>query len=63
MNIRGIEARLLELEDKVRILDDIEAIKKLQRSYGYYIEHWMYEEIVDCFSDPKQPHNQHFPIK
>jgi hypothetical protein len=51
MDIKEIEARLKDLENKVRILDDLEAIKKLQRSYGYYIEHWMYKEIIDCFSD------------
>ncbi|UCD10080.1 MAG: nuclear transport factor 2 family protein [Dehalococcoidales bacterium] len=39
------------LEKKVTKLDDIEAIKRLQKAYGYYVEHWMYEEIIDCFSD------------
>ena len=51
MDIQAMEARIKELENKVRILDDLEAIKRLQRSYGYYIEHWMYEDIIDCFSD------------
>lgn len=31
-------------------MQDIHEIEKLQRAYGYYLEHWMYEEIVDCFS-------------
>jgi hypothetical protein len=48
---KDIEARVKELEKKVAILDDLEAIKRLQRSYGYYLEHWMYEEVIDCFSD------------
>ena len=39
------------LEMKLTKLDDIEAIKRLQKAYGYYVEHWMYEEIIDCFSD------------
>jgi hypothetical protein len=51
MDNQTIEDRLSELENKVRVLDDIEAIKKLERYYGYYIEHWMYEDIIDCFSD------------
>ncbi len=46
-----IESRIKELESKVRILEDIEAIKRLQRAFGYYLEHWMYEEILDLFSD------------
>jgi hypothetical protein len=40
-----------KLENQVRILEDIEAIKKLQRAYGYYLEHWMTEEVLDCFAD------------
>jgi hypothetical protein len=39
------------LEKKLARLEDIEAIKRLQKAYGYYVEHWMYEEIIDCFSD------------
>ncbi len=39
------------LENKLALLEDIEAIKRLQKAYGYYVEHWMYEEIIDCFSD------------
>ena len=51
MAAKDVETRINELEKKVEILYDIEAIKKLQRSYGYYLEHWMYEEVIDCFSD------------
>jgi len=51
MQTSEIEARFKKLEAKVRILDDLEAIKRLQRSYGYYLENWMYEEIIDCFAD------------
>jgi hypothetical protein len=43
--------RILQLEKKVAVLEDIEAIQRLQKSYGYYLEHWMYSEIIDCFSD------------
>jgi hypothetical protein len=53
-----------ELETKVKTLtetvarlvvsltrmQDIEDIKKLQRAYGYYLEHWQEEEIVGLFS-------------
>ena len=39
------EAALLEkidrLEKQVQQLQDIDAIKTLQRAYGYYIENWM----------------------
>jgi hypothetical protein len=58
MNIAELEAKLEALEKQVKaqekeltVLKDIEAIKKLQKAYGYYAEHMMYQEIVDCFAD------------
>jgi hypothetical protein len=58
MNVEALTARIEALEKQVKtqkkqlaVLRDIEAIKKLQKAYGYYVEHMMYQEIVDCFSD------------
>jgi hypothetical protein len=41
--VRKMEARLTGMED-------IEAIKKLQRAYGYYLEHWQEEELIGLWS-------------
>jgi SnoaL-like domain len=38
------------LEAKLTAAEDIEAIKKLQNAYGYYLEHWQEDEIVELFS-------------
>jgi hypothetical protein len=46
-----MESRIKELEKQVGTLRDIEDIQRLQKSYGYYLQHWMYEEIIDLFSD------------
>jgi hypothetical protein len=58
MDTEQMEARLTALENQVKtqakqlqVLEDIEAIKRLQKAYGYYVEHMMYQEIVDCFAD------------
>jgi hypothetical protein len=51
MNMDELEARIKSLESQVRTLQDIEDIKKLQRAYGYYLEHWMTQEIIDLFAD------------
>jgi hypothetical protein len=65
MNIEQIEARLKSLEEqnkavhnenkelqkKVTTLEDIEAIRKLEAAYGYFIEHLLYEEIGDCWAE------------
>jgi hypothetical protein len=44
-------ARIKALEQQVSNLRDIEEINRLQRAYGYYIEHWMAQEIIDLFAD------------
>jgi hypothetical protein len=51
MDAREMEARLKALEKKVSILDDIDAVKRLQRVYSYYVMHMMRDEIYDCFAD------------
>jgi hypothetical protein len=51
VGIKEMEARLQELENQVAKLKDLEAINRLQRSYGFYSEHWMYEDIIDLFAD------------
>jgi hypothetical protein len=48
---KELEARIKNLEDEVRKLRDIEEIKSLQKAYGYYLEHWMSQEVIDLFSD------------
>ncbi len=58
MSVEDLEAKIRTLEDQLesqektlRILEDVEKIKRLQRAYGYYLEHWMSQEVIDCFSD------------
>jgi hypothetical protein len=51
MNVSEMESRIQELENQVRRFRDLEDIRRLQKAYGYYLEHWMAEEIVDLFSD------------
>jgi len=51
VNLEQMEDRIKELEKQVRVLRDIEDIQRLQKSYGYYLQHWMYKEIIDLFSD------------
>lgn len=52
--IEFLEEKLRSFEEtdaRVQRLEDIEAIKKVQRAYGYYLEHMMVEDIVDLFAD------------
>jgi hypothetical protein len=49
--IKILEEQVTALGNHVRNLQDIEEIKTLQKAYGYYLEHWMTQDIIDCFSD------------
>ncbi|MFC1942473.1 nuclear transport factor 2 family protein [Chloroflexota bacterium] len=58
MKLEELEAKYIELEENykrlqssVRVLQDVEEIKRLQRMYGYYIEHWQRDEIIALFSN------------
>jgi len=39
-----------QLAARLRNMEDIESIKKLQRAYCYYLEHWQEEEIIGLWS-------------
>jgi SnoaL-like domain len=58
MNLNEVEAKVkilaetvAKLEARLKTAEDIEEIKKLQRIYGFYLTHWMGQEIVDLFSN------------
>ena len=48
--LKKLEQTVEILSAKVRTSEDIEAIKKLQNAYGYYLEHWQDDQIVQLFS-------------
>jgi hypothetical protein len=51
MNLQEMQSRIEDLEKQVAIQRDIEDIQRLHKSYGYYLQNWMYEEIIDLFCD------------
>ena len=48
--VKTLSETVAKLEGKLTRLEDIEAIKKLQRAYGYYLEHWQEDQIIDLWS-------------
>lgn len=46
-----LEARLALLEKRVQRQEDIEAIGKLTRAYGYYVDKQLWDQVTDLFSD------------
>jgi len=39
-----------KLEARLQAAEDIEAVKKLQKAYSYYLEHWQEEELLGLWS-------------
>ena len=48
--IKTLSETVAKLEGTLTRLEDIEAIKKLQNAYGYYLGHWQDDQIVQLFS-------------
>jgi hypothetical protein len=47
----SILARQVEqLANEVGLLNDVQAIRKLQHAYGYYLDKCLYDEVVDLFA-------------
>lgn len=66
----GIESNVGDLRDEVaslrtqverlathlNTLEDVNAIRKVQFAYGYYLDKCLYDEVVDLFADNGQVH-------
>jgi hypothetical protein len=49
--ITALQHRLALLQVEVERLEDIKAIKILQRAYGYYVDQALWDEVADLFAD------------
>jgi hypothetical protein len=48
--VKTLSETIAKLATKLKRMEDIEDIKKLQRAYGYYLEHWQEEELIGLWS-------------
>jgi hypothetical protein len=46
-----LRAQVAQLEARALRLQDINAIKRLQRAYGYYLDEGQWDEVADLFTD------------
>jgi hypothetical protein len=51
MTIEELTAKVKALETRIRLQEDIEEIKKVQRMYGYYVDNHMLEDAIELFAD------------
>ena len=51
MGDEDLKNRVEELENRLGMLEDVHAIRRLHHLYGYFIDKCMYDEVVDCYAD------------
>ena len=51
MSDDNLAKRVEELENKLGILEDVHAVRRLHHLYGYFLDKCMYDEVVDCYAD------------
>jgi len=49
--VRKLEATVAALEQRLGMVEDVNAVRSLQYKYGYYIDKCLYDEAVELFSD------------
>ncbi len=47
----GDSARLARLEARVQAAEDVSALKRLQRTYGYFVDKGLWTDLADYFTD------------
>jgi hypothetical protein len=47
----SLDARLSALEAEIVAGEDVAAIKRLQRQYGYYVDKGLWEDVADLYTD------------
>jgi hypothetical protein len=50
-NNQPIDEEIQSIKKELQRLKDIEAVRKLENSYGFYLINFMNQEIIDCFAD------------
>ena len=54
--IAALKAQVAELTHRTGVLEDIHAIRTLHIKYGYYMDKWLFPEIVDLFAEECEMH-------
>jgi hypothetical protein len=49
--IERLATEVAALRQEVTLLQDERAVRRLHHSYGYYMDKWLFPEIVDLFAD------------
>jgi hypothetical protein len=47
----ALDARLDALDGQITAAEDVSALKRFQREYGYYVDKGMWEDVADLYAD------------
>jgi len=51
MSVESLETKVEAMQKELNRLRDIEAIRRVEHAYNWYLVQWMHDEIVDLFAD------------
>jgi len=51
VDLKALVKHVQDLEHRLGLVEDINAIKKLHNAYGYYIDKCLYQQVVDLFAE------------
>ncbi len=54
--LSALRAQIQQLSAEIGALQDVNAIRKVQHAYGYYLDKCLYDEVVDLYSDSGEVH-------
>jgi hypothetical protein len=49
--LAALRTRLAATEGRLQSLEDVNAIEKLNRAYGYYVDKGLWDQVVDLFAE------------
>ena len=49
--VNELEAKLAQLQHELASLQDVEAVRRLHFTYGYCMDKWLFDDIVDLYAD------------
>ena len=54
--LKAMEKQMEQMAAELGLLNDVQAIRRLQHAYGYYMDKCLYDEVVDLFADDGEVH-------
>jgi hypothetical protein len=54
--VSALKQQVEQMSNQMGVLEDTNAIRKLQHAYGYYLDKCLYKEVVDLFAEDGEAH-------